>query len=212
MGRIYGCKSIIPEDIDTSLQESAMAYTLWESTSVLNGGADAPKRGSRSPLATPYEAYRAKDNFIVVAVPSEYHWGVFCKGINAPHLKEDPRFVDRLNRLANRDILQAEIEKALASNTADYWSAQLTLLKIPSSPVNTVKKALVDPQIKSRGMIETINGQSFLRVPIKMSKTPTGISRPVAALGEHTIEVLKEAGFSEGELEDLIRNGIVKIS
>ena len=99
--------------IDTSLQESAMAYTLWESTSVLNGGADAPKRGSRSPLATPYEAYRAKDNFIVVAVPSEYHWGVFCKGINAPHLKEDPRFVDRLNRLANRDILQAEIEKPL---------------------------------------------------------------------------------------------------
>ena len=198
------------QHVETTLQESALAYTLWESASVLHGGASPKPRGTRSTITTPYEAYKAKDSYLVVAIPSEYLWGKFCEGIEAVHLKTDPRYLDRSQRMPNRDALQADIEIALATQTATYWSAQLTALGVPSAPVNNMAAALQDPQIKARGMIETIDGQSYLRVPIKMSKTPVGISRPAASIGEHSQEVLKEAGFSEEELVALMGNKIVK--
>lgn len=198
------------QHVETSLHETALTYTLWESAMYLRNGTIAEPSGSGSKLATPYEAYKVKDGFLTVGVPSETLWGKFCEVIEAMHLKADPRFANRIQRLANRPALTIEIEAALQHQNATYWSGKFALVGIPAAPVNNIKAALEDPQIAARKMIETIDGQTFLRVPITLSKTPVGINRPPAEIGDHSQEVLKEAGFSVEEIQDFINKEIIK--
>lgn len=75
---------------------------------------------------------------------------------------------------------------------AIYWSEQLALKSVPAAPVNNIETALKDPQIEARKSIEMVDGQAFLRVPITLSKTPVGISRPPAEIGDHSQEILRE--------------------
>lgn len=198
------------QHVETSLHEAALAYTLWESAMYFRNGTIAAPSGSGSKLATPYEAYKAKDSFLTVGVPSEPLWGKFCAVIQAMHLKDDPKYKNRVLRLANRATLVIEIEKLLANQTATYWSEKLAEQGIPAAPVNNIKTALEDPQVAARKMIEVVDGQTFLRVPITLSKTPVDINRPPAEIGDHSQEVLIESGFSKEELKVLLERKIIK--
>lgn len=198
------------QHVETTLQETALTYTLWESAMYFRNGTIAGPRGSASELTTPYEAYRAKDSFIAVGVPSEFLWGKFCEAIQATHLKGNSKYKDRVTRLANRASLVVDIELELKDQPATYWSEQLALKGVPAAPVNNIETALQDPQIEARGSIEMVEGQAFLRVPITLSKTPVSISRPPAEIGDHSQEVLKEHNFTDDELKTLIANKIIK--
>ena len=198
------------QHVETTLHETALAYTLWESAMYFRNGSIAEPSGSGSKLATPYEAYKAKDSFLTVGVITEDLWDKFCIVLQAMHLKKDPRYTERTLRLANRAALTEDIEKILASQTATYWSEKLTQVGIPAAPVNNIQTALADPQIAARKMIEEIDGQTFLRVPITLSKTPVTIKRAPAEIGDHSQEVLRESGFSEAELKTLLEQQIIK--
>ncbi len=197
------------QHVETSLLESALAYTVWESGLYLTTGEVAAPRGSRHRLAAPYEALKTGDGFIVVGVNSQRLWERFCDALDAPDLANDPAFADGRARLTHRDALQARLEAILAVAGADEWIARLLAKGVPCGPVNTIADALADPQVAARGLLAQVDGRSFIRAPIGLSETPVAVTRGAPPLGAHSREVLTQAGITADEIDSLVQDGVL---
>jgi crotonobetainyl-CoA:carnitine CoA-transferase CaiB-like acyl-CoA transferase len=198
------------QHVETSLLESALAYTVWESGLYLTTGEIAQPRGSRHRLAAPYEALRTGDGHIVVGVNTPRLWERFCEVLGDPTLAEDPLFAKPGARVRNRDALQERLESILRTDTTANWVERLTARGIPAGPINDIGEALADPQIRARGMVTAVEGREFIRAPMKLSKTPVSVRRGPAEVGQHTREVFVQAGFTDAEIEALVAAGVVR--
>jgi crotonobetainyl-CoA:carnitine CoA-transferase CaiB-like acyl-CoA transferase len=197
--------------VETSLFESALAYTVWETGKHLTTGDVAERAGSRHRLAAPYEALRTKDGHMVVGVNSQRLWEKFCRALGDAELKDDPRFAKKYARVDNRDALQVRLESILAHGTTEEWIAQLLAEGVPCGRLNTIAEALRDPQVEARGLLVEVEGRKFPRAPMMMSKTPVAVKRGPPRIGQHTREVLAGAGLSEDEIGVLKDIGAVRI-
>ena len=193
--------------VEATLLESALVYTVWEAGMYFTLGAIAQPRGSKHPLAAPYEALKTGDGWIVVGVNNQSLWQRFCEATGQAALRDDPRFADAISRVMNREELKVAIEARLTTDTTAAWLDKLLGQGIPCGPINTIDQALADPQVQARGLIVRMGNRDFIGSPIRMSRTPPGLRRGPAEIGEHSREVLIEAGFSAGEVEDLLASG-----
>jgi crotonobetainyl-CoA:carnitine CoA-transferase CaiB-like acyl-CoA transferase len=195
------------QHVETSLLESALAYTIWETGLFLTTGEVATRKGTRHRLAAPYEALKTADGYMVVGVNNQRLWVRFCEALGEPGLAEEEGF-DRPNRrVKNRDALQARIEAILAADTTAGWMAKLEAKGVPAGPLNNIAQAWDDPQVKARGLLAEVAGRRFVRTPIKLHGTPVEVRTGPAEVGEHTREVLAEAGFGPEDIEALIAEG-----
>jgi crotonobetainyl-CoA:carnitine CoA-transferase CaiB-like acyl-CoA transferase len=195
------------QHVETSLLESALAYTIWETGKYLTTGEIAVRTGTRHRLAAPYEALKTADGHMVVGVNSQRLWRRFCEAIGAPGLAEEAGFNSAGGRVANRDALQARIESILVADTTAAWLAKLEARGVPAGPLNNIAQAWDDPQIKARGLLAEVDGRQFVRTPIKLHDTPVALNRGPAEVGEHTREVLAESGWPDADIEALIAEG-----
>jgi len=195
--------------VEATLLESALAYTVWEAGMYLTLGAVAQPHGSQHPLAAPYEALKTADGWIVVGVNNQSLWKRFCHATGQPHLRDDRRFSDAISRVGNRDALKAAIEAHLATDTTAAWLDKLLAEGVPCGPINTIDQALSDPQVQARGIVVRMNNRDFVGSPIRMSRTPSRLCRGPAEIGEHSRDVLSEAGFSSAEIDALLASGTV---
>ncbi|MGA2952032.1 MAG: CaiB/BaiF CoA-transferase family protein [Caulobacteraceae bacterium] len=196
--------------VETSLLETAFAFTIWETGTYLATGAIAQKSGSRHRLTSPYEAYRTGDGFMVVGVNNQSLWKRFCEALGEPALADEPDFAEPRSRLKNRDALQARLEAILAVDVTANWVAKITARGVPCGPINNISEALADPQVISRGVLAEVEGRPFARAPLNLSRTPVGLARGVAAVGEHTHEVLVEAGIDAVAVDRLAADGVIR--
>ena len=195
------------QHVESSLLESAMAYTIWETGMFLTSG-DLPKRsGTRHRLAAPYEALKTADGHMVVGVNNQRLWKRFCEALDDPTLAEEAGFDSPGARMKNRDALQTRLEAILARDTSANWVLKLEAKGVPAGPLNDLAQAWDDPQVKARGLLTEVDGRRFVRTPIKLHETPVALTRGPAEVGEHTREVLAEAGFAADDIDALIAQG-----
>jgi crotonobetainyl-CoA:carnitine CoA-transferase CaiB-like acyl-CoA transferase len=201
--------------VDTSLLEAGVSLMVWESAVLFATGQVAGPLGSRMRLAAPYEAFRTADGWLTVGAPNQRMWELLLVALEWPALGEDPRFADPTARLAHRADLAEELQNRFLRRTTQHWMDVLLPFGIPAGPVHDIEQVYADPQVQARGMLVEIEhptaGQvKHIGVPVKFSRTPAAIERPAPLLGEHTSEVLAEAGFSQTEIEDLLAAGIAE--
>ena len=171
--------------------------------------------GNRHPTITPFQAYRASDDYLVVAMGNDSLWRAFCTAVERTDLADDERFATNHGRTENLDALNAILEPLFASRTVDEWNELLDAAKIPHSRINTIDKVMEHPQVLARNMVVEVDDPVAGRVkiagnPIKMSSFPDETSRPrVPELGEHTDEVLASLGFTTTEIAALKAQGAV---
>ena len=195
------------QHVESSLLESAMAYTIWETGMYLTTGALPQRNGTRHRLAAPYEALKTADGHMVVGVNNQRLWKRFCEGLGEPALAEEAAFNSTGNRMKNRDALQGRLEAILARDTSANWVLKLEAVGVPAGPLNTIAQAWDDPQVKARGLLAEVEGRRFPRTPIKLHETPVALTRGPAEVGQHTREVLAEAGLSADDINGLIASG-----
>ncbi len=197
--------------VESSLFESAMAATIWETGRFLTSGELPSRTGTRHRLAAPYEALKTADGHMVVGVNSQRLWKRFCEALGDPALAEEAGFDTPGGRMQNRDALQARIEAILAGDTSAGWVLKLEAKGVPAGPLNDIAQAWDDPQIKARGLLAEVAGRRFVRTPIKLHDTPVELLRGPAEVGEHTREVLAEAGFSATDIDALVAQGAAAV-
>lgn len=189
--------------VETTLLESAMACTVWETGRFLTEGTVATPMGTRHRIAAPYEALPARDGYFVVGVNNHRLWERFCIAIGLPDLQQDKRFSTAPDRLINREALRDALVPQLATEDKAYWLERLLAAGVPSGPINNIAEATTDPQIAARKFFVEVEGRKFARAPMVLSRTPINVVRGPARVGQHTSEVLKEAGFKPEEIRDL---------
>ncbi len=171
--------------------------------------------GNRHPSITPFEAFKAQDGYVIIAVGNDRLWAKFCKLIGRQELIEDERFATNALRTQNQKQLKAILDTVFPGQTVAEWLAVIDEAGIPCGPINTVDRVLSDPQILARDMIVEIEHPlagkfKMPGIPIKLSETPGAVEMPAPLLGQHTVEILHELlGFSEDQVARLKEQGVL---
>jgi itaconate CoA-transferase len=164
--------------------------------------------GLRHPLFSPYGPYRAKrGRFFNLAVLSPEHWRVFCLDVvELPDLLEDARYETMEGRAAHREELEQALEGAFAAREAEEWVERLERAGIPCGLVREFAEVMEHPQLAHGGLVTRVGSPAGV-IPTIGSPIGLGGDRPelgpVPALGEHTREVLSEAGLADEEIAAL---------
>jgi len=200
--------------VDTSLMEAALQQTYWHAAIAFATGVSPGPTGSAHILTAPYQAFRAQDGWINVGGANQANWERIAEVLGHPEWRDDARFRTNSDRMANLDALVALMDRVLATGTRAHWIAAFDAAGVPVGPVNTMNEALADPQALARGMIvDLVHPQAgatkALGCPVHFSATPTAVTRPAPMLGEHTREVLAQAGYSDADIEAFVAEGVV---
>ena len=199
--------------VETSLLESIVSILSWSAGIYFDTGKTPGPAGNNHPLSSPHGVFHASDRPFNIAVGNEAMWRKFVKMISRPELADDDRFRSSGARLKNRAALTEEIDRALASNTAQYWIDLLNREGIPSGPILTVEEMFKHPQTAAREMLlkmpHPVLGEfQTTGLAAKLADTPGKITRP-PLLGEHTDEVLLAHGYSAADLSRLRAEGAI---
>jgi crotonobetainyl-CoA:carnitine CoA-transferase CaiB-like acyl-CoA transferase len=191
------------QHIDTSLFESALAMSVWETTEYWATGEVPPAMGSAHRLSAPYQAFRTSDGYITLAALTSVQWRQLCATIDCEALATDPRFESNAARMANRPALVREIEAALAARTTADWVDRMLAAGVPAGPINNFAQVFDDPHTQARHMIEDVDHPVAGRVhtlgfPLKMSDTPLHVRLAPPLLGQHSAEILRELRMEGG--------------
>ena len=186
--------------IDTSLFEGALALSIWETAELWATGRVPEPLGSAHRLTAPYQALHTRDGHITVGGNNDRLWQRLCEAVGRPELADDARFASNDARMANRDSLVAELELALAARGTDEWVDVLVEAGVPCGAIHDYRQVFDDPHTRAREMSvqleHPVEGTiRALGIPMKLSDTPGAVRRPAPLLGEHTDEVLQEAGL-----------------
>ena len=198
--------------VDTSLFEAGIMHTYWQSAICFATGESPGRMGTAHPLNAPYQTFRTKDGWVNIGAANQRNWERLLECLGAPELGEDPRFSQNSERMANLDALVEVLGVYLEKQTTREWLDILEDAGLPAGPVLTIKQMHADPQTIAREMVPETDHPVAGRVqaiglPVKLSATPGGVVTPAPLFGQHTREVLVEAGYSSSEIAALLESG-----
>jgi CoA:oxalate CoA-transferase len=182
--------------IDISLVDCQTSLLTYRAQFYLVGKEIARPVGSGHVSAHPIRAFRTKTFDVVIDANTESIFAELCNAIGTPEMALDEKFNSRENRLKNKEELYAILEKAFLEKTGEEWLEALEK-RIPIAPINTIDKALADPQTLSRNMVVEVayENEKKLKIvgnPIKMSEVEQEVFKRPPYLGEHTEEILRD--------------------
>ncbi|MDP1718343.1 MAG: CoA transferase, partial [Burkholderiales bacterium] len=179
------------QHVDLSLFESSLFMLANVAANYLAAGRDGGRYGNGHPSIVPYTTYSASDGMMAVAVGNDGQFAKFAAAIGHAEWAQDARFIKNRDRVAHRELLDAQIAGALKSDTAAAWVDKLKAAGVPCGRINSVKQALDDPHTAARRMVETVEHPAIgalkvIGTPFKFSDTPTSVRLAPPLLGEHT--------------------------
>ena len=191
--------------IDTSLVEAGLALSVWESAQYFADGSEPQAMGSAHRMLAPYQAIRCADGYITIGAGTDRLFQRLAALLQHPEWPTLPAYANETARVANREALARRIEEVTSQHPRSHWLTRLDGEGIPCGPINVYSEALADPHLHARGMIVDVEHPTRGRMktlgsPIKMSETPAVVDRRAPRLGEHTRDVLAEAGLTEPEI------------
>jgi formyl-CoA transferase len=203
------------QQVDTSLVDAGVALSVWEATEYFSGMGVPDAMGSAHRMNAPYQAIRCADGYITLGAANERLFRRLAEVLGHAEWMQRPEFTDNASRVRNRQALADRIESITSQHPCAHWLALLEANDIPCGPINDYAQVFADPQVVAREMVvevehPTLGHLKTLGSPIKMSATPPDVSRRAPLLGEHTDEVLAEAGFRSDEIATFRQSGAVR--
>jgi len=196
--------------IDLALMDSALSWLANVGGNYLVSGNVPGRFGNAHATIVPYQVFRSKDGHLAVGIGNDGQYRTFCGIAGAPELSSDERFSTNPARVRNREALIPLLERVFARRPTAEWIELLWGEGIPAGPINTVDRALEDPNTVARGMVvgmphSKAGSVRLIGSPMKFSATPVEYRRPPPLLGEHTEEVLRDVlGMPPGEIRALV--------
>jgi crotonobetainyl-CoA:carnitine CoA-transferase CaiB-like acyl-CoA transferase len=201
--------------VDTSLFEAGITLTYWQSAICLATGVSPGPMGSAHPLNGPYQAFESRDGWINVGASNQKMYPQLVELLGVPELATDPRFRTGRDRMNNLAALIALLTPHFKKRPTSEWLVDLERLGIPCGPVLSIGEMHEHPQTLARDMVPSVNHPTAgevrtIGLPVKFSETPGAVVSPAPLFGQHTREVLAEAGFAAAEIEALFSEDAAK--
>ncbi|QED47805.1 CaiB/BaiF CoA transferase family protein [Cytobacillus dafuensis] len=202
------------QKIDMSLLDTAVSSLANVASNYLISG-NVPKRlGNDHPNIVPYSTFKTMDGEMIIAVGNNRQFSTLCEIIGIPEVGYLEKYKTNDARVKNSKELTRIIENQLQLKPADHWITLFTQNQIPCGPIQTMDQVFTHPQIIAREMVVNFTHPEAGKVklvgsPIKLSRTKVKMERHPPLAGEHTSEVLQQAGFSKDEIVKLMEEKIV---
>ena len=200
--------------VHTSLLQANIRLMEFQAARYLLDGEVPGQAGNYHPISDPTGVYRASDGTLIIQAGGQVMFQRLCGALDAPELREDPRFTRSGDRLKHRPELTVEIEKRLASHTAAEWVELLTEAGVPAGPVLNVEQCFANEQVQTLPVVAEVDHpvlghQRLLGPGVNMERTPPGVRSASPEFGQHTDEVLQELGFGAEDIARLHADGVV---
>lgn len=198
--------------VDISMFESSVSLAVWEAGTYFTTGEVPRAAGSAHKLLGPYQAVRAADTHFVLGATTPPNWTAFCRALGLERLERDPRFDDGSKRREHARELIPLIEEVTATRPAAHWLGVLRDAGVPCGEIADYATVFTDPHLTERGFFVDLEHPRIgevraLGTPLRFGSTRADIRRAGPLLGEHTRDVLAEAGCAADEAERLISSG-----
>ncbi len=202
--------------LDVSMLETALTAMGWVVSEQLIAGHVAGRHGNDNAASSPSGTFQTRDGPINIATNTQKQFEALCRVCGRMDLTTDPRFLTREDRKRNRGELSAELEAALSVKGAAEWEALLAEVSVPAGRILTVEEALNQEQIRVRELVHEIKVDLPDRPTVKVLGSGVHVNGealrptlPPPRLGEHSIAILTELGYSTEELRDLHTRGVI---
>jgi crotonobetainyl-CoA:carnitine CoA-transferase CaiB-like acyl-CoA transferase len=201
--------------IDTSLVDAGIALSVWEATEYFSGAGIPRPMGSAHRMTAPYQAVRCADGYLTIGAGNDRLFERLCALLGHPEWAAVPEYADNPGRVRHQAGLAARIETITSTRPREHWLRLFEANDFPCGPINTYEEVFADPQVVAREMVvetahPTLGRLRTLGTPLKLSATPIDPRRRAPRLGEHTHDVLAQAGFRADEIAALLESGAAR--
>jgi len=200
--------------IDISILDGLVSWLSHQAGSYFATGLNPERLGSSHPTIAPYQAFKAADAYFVIAVGNDALWKKFCDALGLNDLFADARFNTNPERVKHRKELAEILGDLFITKPAKEWLDRIEAQGVPCGPVHDLSDVFRSPQVLHRQMVREIQHPragtvKVVGVPIKMSDSPDLIRTAPPMLGEHTNQVLNSIGYTDSQIAELRREGVL---
>jgi crotonobetainyl-CoA:carnitine CoA-transferase CaiB-like acyl-CoA transferase len=197
------------QEIEVPMFESMVYFNMAEH---LWGNVFEPpigKAGYTRLMSHHRKPYKTLDGYIAILPYLDAHWKKFCELAGREDLLEDPRFTTLADRVGNIDDTYEETANTMATKTTQEWLDMFGATSVPTNAVNTLDGLLDDPHLKEVGFWQELDHPTegklrMTKYPVNFSATPVENKRHQPVMGEHSVEILREAGLSDVEIQVML--------
>ncbi|MBV8379555.1 MAG: CoA transferase [Paucibacter sp.] len=202
------------QHIDMALLDTQVAMLANLGANYMVTGKAPGRMGNAHANIVPYQVFAAADGHLILAVGNDGQFAKFCEIAGHPEWAIDERFASNAARVRHREQLVPLIEAVVGQRPRDAWLAALEAAKVPCGPINNLAQTFADPQVQARGMTvdmaHPLNpALKLVGSPLKLERTPVQYRHAPPLLGQHTREILAEAGIAPERIEALLSRQIL---
>jgi crotonobetainyl-CoA:carnitine CoA-transferase CaiB-like acyl-CoA transferase len=200
--------------LHASLLHAQIAMMDFQAARYLNEGDVPVQVGNDHPTSSPMGLFEASDGYVNLGASGEGNWKRFCDALDMPRWHNDPEFETEKLRVKHRERLNREIQQRFAERSVAYWVDMLNAAGVPCGPVYTVPQMFDDAQVQHLQVEQvqhTPEGveRHYITQPVRLTRTPATLARSAPGWGEHTDELLEQAGYDAAAIAQLHEKGVV---
>jgi len=195
------------QHIETSLLQAQIFMLDFQGARWLMANEVPGQAGNNHPTSAPTGVYKTSDGYINIATTGERMWARLCDAFGVSELVKRPEYVNGKERLKHNAQLQRELDAITMTRTSNEWVDVLNEAGVPTGPIYAIDQVFADAQVKHLKIAQSVKGKdrtlTMLGQPFTMSRTRSKLAVRPPEIGEHTIPVLKEFGFSKKDIDAL---------
>lgn len=199
--------------IEVSMLHALMSALTTRLATYWATGLEPGRNGGAHSLVMPYQVWQTADGYMVAGVwnGGNVMWPKFCEAAGLPELADNPLYATNPDRLAHREELAEILQPQFLTQPTAVWEERFRRLQVLFSPIYTFGELLNHPHVRQAGILGSLHHPLLGDIPqltpaISLSDTPGGLNRHPPLLGEHTRDVLGEAGYSADEIEHMVQS------
>ncbi|WP_439668470.1 Bile acid-inducible operon protein F, putative acyl-CoA transferase/carnitine dehydratase [Cupriavidus necator] len=203
--------------LEVSLLDTALGFMGYMAQNYWRTGRAPARMGTAHPAMAPYQAFDAADGPLMIGVGNDAQWRRFCTVAGLHDHVDDPAFATNAARVANFARTVDLVQRRIATQPVAFWLQALRAAGVACSPIHTLDQALAHPQLEARQLVvesehPVLGTVRNMGLPVRFRDGKRQAHRAPPLLGQHTEEILREAGFGPDMIRRYQADGIVAVA